>query len=123
MTKKLVMIVDDEESISSLLKEVLENNGYKTVIANNGKEALAELKTYSPDLVLMDMMMPGMTGKETLKKMRESKKTKETKVMFVTVVRMSDVGKKELETLGVTDYVTKPFDNAVLIEKVKKAIK
>jgi CheY-like chemotaxis protein len=117
---KKIMIVDDEQSLITLVTELLESNGYSVITASDGKTCLKKLETVKPDLILMDMMMPGMSGTETVEKIRKNPKTKKLKVMFVTVARLSEVGQDNLKRLGVLDYVTKPFDNAVLLEKVKK---
>jgi two-component system alkaline phosphatase synthesis response regulator PhoP len=119
---KTVMIVDDEPHMVELEKAVLEAEGFKTITANNGQEALRILEKAKPDLVLLDMMMPGMSGREVCEKIRKNSKTKSLKVMFVTVARFSEIGKENLKNLDVLDYVTKPFDNSDLITRVKKAL-
>ncbi|MBU5690059.1 MAG: response regulator [Candidatus Aenigmatarchaeota archaeon] len=118
-----IMVVDDEESILILVKEVLEQEGFQVDTASDGKECLNKLKTVKPDLIVLDMMMPGMTGKDVLEKIRENPETKKIKVIFLTVARMSEVGKKEVAKLGISDYITKPFDNNDLVDRVKKALK
>ena len=90
--------------------------------AADGKECLAKLKKIKPDLVLLDMMMPGMSGREVCEKIRADPKTKNLKVVFVTVARFSEMGKNTLSKLKVVDYVSKPFDNTDLIKRVKKAL-
>jgi len=117
------MIVDDEESMVELVKSILEKEGFDIIIAYSGKECLEKLKKVKPDLILMDLMMPGMTGKEATRKIRENPKTKDLKIVFLTVARLSEVGKKELEELKVLDYITKPFDIDDLVKRVKKAMK
>jgi len=117
-----IMVVDDEENLLVLVKAILEQEGYEVITAENGKECLEKLKQVKPDLILMDMMMPGMTGKETLEKIRSDPKTKNLKVAFLTVARLSEVGKKDLKSMGVIDYITKPFNNTDLVNRVKKAL-
>jgi two-component system alkaline phosphatase synthesis response regulator PhoP len=117
---KKIMIVDDEQALVTLVTELLESNGYTVIAALDGKTCLKKLETVKPALILMDMMMPGMSGTETIEKIRKNPKTKNLKIMFVTVARLSEVGKSNLKKLGVLDYVTKPFDNAALLAKVKK---
>jgi two-component system alkaline phosphatase synthesis response regulator PhoP len=121
MVKK-IMIVDDEENIVDLIKAIFEQEGFEVGSASTGKECLEELKKVKPDLILMDIMMPGMTGKEAIKKIRENPKTKDIKIVFLTVARLSEVGKEELKNLRVLDYITKPFDNADLVRRVKKLV-
>ena len=117
-----IMIVDDEENIVNLVKAIFEQEKFEVIIANTGKECLEKLNKVKPDLILMDMMMPGMTGKETTKKIRENPKTKDIKIVFLSVARLSEVGKEELKNLKVLDYITKPFDNDELVRKVKRII-
>ncbi|MEM5834263.1 MAG: response regulator [Candidatus Aenigmatarchaeota archaeon] len=120
--KKKIMIVDDEENLVELVKAIFEREGYEVIPAYSGKECLEKLEKVKPDLILMDMMMPGMTGKETTKKIRENPKTKNLKIAFLTVVRLSEVGMEEMKKLNVLDFITKPFDNEDLVRRVKKIL-
>ena len=122
MAKKRIMIVDDEENILELVKIIIEGEGFSVIGVHNGKECLEKLKEIKPDLILMDMMMPEMTGKETTKKIRSNPKTKNIKIAFLTVARLSEVGREELKALNVSDYITKPFDNADLVKRVKRIL-
>jgi CheY-like chemotaxis protein len=122
MAKKKIMVVDDEENLIELVKAILETEGYEVMTASNGKECLEKLKTAKPDLILLDMMMPGMSGRETCESIRKDPKTKNLRVAFVTVARFSEVGKDILKKLNAVDYITKPFDNKDLVSRVKKAV-
>ncbi len=122
MAKKIIMTVDDEESILQLLSAVFEDAGYEVVTASSGNEALVKLKTVKPDLIILDMMMPGMSGREVCEKIRSDPKTKDTKVAFLTVAKFSEVGKETLSKMNVSEYLTKPFENEELLAKVKKII-
>ena len=122
MSKKKIMVVDDEESLLELLRAVLEGENYEVITANNGEDALEKLKTIKPDLVLLDMMMPGMSGREVCEKIRADPETKDIKVAFLTVAKFSDSGKDTLKKMGVSDYITKPFDNVDLLNRIKKII-
>ncbi|HLC50112.1 MAG TPA: response regulator [Candidatus Nanoarchaeia archaeon] len=117
-----IMIVDDEPSIRELIKAIFSSEGFEVIDAASGQECLEKLKTEKPDLILMDMMMPGMSGRETVEKIRQSESTKNLKIMFLTVARFSETGKETLDNLNVLDYVTKPFDNDDLVKKAKKAL-
>jgi len=120
--KKKIMVVDDEETLVELVKAVLEQEGLEVISADSGKECLKKLDKAKPDLILMDMMMPAMSGRETVEKIRKNSKTKDLKIAFLTVVRFSDIGKDALKNLNVLDYITKPFDNDDLVERVKKLV-
>lgn len=119
---KTIMIVDDEIHMVELEKAILEANGFKTISALDGAEALKLLEKNKPDLVILDMMMPGMSGREVCEKIRKNPKTKSLRVVFVTVARFSEMGKDQLKGMNVLDYITKPFDNDEMVERIKKAL-
>ena len=121
MAKK-IMIVDDEEGLIELVTAVLEQEGYEVIAAMNGEEALEKLKTVKPDLILLDMMMPGMSGREVCERIRKDPKTKDLKVAFITVAKFSETGRDVLKKMNVLDYITKPFENEDLVVRVKKLV-
>lgn len=122
MAKKKIMIVDDEESLIELVRAIMEQEGYEVITAMNGEDAIDKLKTAKPDLILLDMMMPGMSGREVCDKIRSDPKTKNLKIAFLTVAKFSEAGKGVLKEMKVLDYITKPFDNTDLIKRVKKIV-
>jgi len=122
MAKKKIMIVDDEASLVELVRVIFEREGFEVITAYNGLECLEKLKKVEPDLILMDMMMPEMSGRETTEKIRANSKTKNLKIAFLTVARFSETGKDVLKKLNVSDYITKPFDNDDLVRRVKKLV-
>ncbi len=122
MGKKKLMIVDDEPSMRELVKAIMETAGYNVSTASDGVECLEKLKTEKPDLIIMDMMMPRMSGKDAVEKIRANPKTKDIKVMFLTVTTFSDIRKTEIKKLIVVDYVLKPFDNKDLLKRVSGAL-
>jgi len=123
MAKKKIMLVDDEHNILELVSELLMNEGYAVIATSSGREALEKLKTTKPDLILLDMMMPNMSGRQVCEQIRKNPKTKNLKVAFLTVAKFSEAGKEKLNQLKVLDYITKPFDNADLLERIKKILK
>ena len=120
MSNKTVMIVDDEESLLELLRGILEAEGFDVVTVASGQECLSKLKAIKPDLIVMDMMMPGMSGRETTVKIRADPSTKNLRIIFLTVARFSESGAKSLKELKVVDYITKPFENSELLKRIKK---
>ena len=120
--KKKIMIVDDEEILIELVKAVLEQEGFEVIGVNSGKECLEKLEKVKPNLILMDMMMPVMTGRETVEKIRKNPKTRDIKIAFLTVVRFSEFGKDDLKSLNILDFITKPFDNNDLVKRVKNIL-
>ena len=122
MMSKKILVVDDEENIRELVSAVLARAGFEVETASDGAECIEKLKTLKPNLVLLDMMMPGMSGRETCEKIRANPKTKSLKVAFLTVAKFSESGKETLKKMNVADYITKPFDNADLIKRIKKIV-
>ena len=122
MAKKTVMIVDDEPDINKVVVDILGPKGYKVVTAVSGKEALSKLKRTKPDLILIDFLMPTMSGIELCRAIRADSKLANAKVAFLTALTLSSKGMKELNSLDVMDFIKKPFDYDVLIRRVKKLI-
>jgi len=122
MVKKTIMVVDDEPNILKLLEDLLKQEGYNVVKAENAIKALAKLKKTKVDLVLIDYFMPKMTGVELLEKIRRDDKLKNLKCVFVTAGVFKEIGKKWIEKLNALDYIRKPFDNKDLVKRIKKAI-
>ncbi len=121
MTKK-VMVVDDEPDLCETVKLLLEGKGYEVMSAQSGAEALKKLKKERPDLVLIDFFMPEMTGRALADKIRADPKLKDLKLAFLTVALFGEVGREDLQKLGILDYIQKPFDNEDLVRRVKKMV-
>jgi len=120
---KQIMIVDDEPDIVESAKVILEREGYRTISAINADECLEKLKKVIPDLILLDIMMPGMAVKEMLKRIRENKKWRNIKIIYLTVVRMSEAERADLlKEANIVDFIEKPFDITDLVRRVKKVI-
>ena len=121
--KKQIMIVDDVPDIVETVKAVLEKEGYEIISASSADECLEKLKKVTPDLILLDIMMPGMAVKEMLKSIRENKKWRNIKIIYLTVVRMSEAEKADLlKEANIIDFIEKPFDITNLVRRVKKVI-
>ena len=126
MDKKKIMIVDDEESILTLVKNILDTQDFDVITAKDGNECLNILKKEKPDLILIDIMMPEMNGIELAEKIKSSPDNKSIKIVFLTVVDSKEVKsnmiKKRLDKIDFDDYITKPFDNQDLVDRVKKIV-
>lgn len=118
-SQKRVLVVDDEHDILISVKMLLESQGYYVKTVDNGAEALQVLRKEKFDLVLLDMLMPGLSGKEVLEKIRADKILKKQKVAFMTVVSLSQAGKKVIAELKPVDYIEKPLDAAKLKKRVE----
>ena len=116
MTKK-VLIVDDEINIVTALEFLLQRSGYEVMAAHNGDEALKRIESFAPDLVLLDVMMPRVSGYEICRRMRERPEWKHIKVIMLSAKgREAEVSKGV--SLGADLYVTKPFSNKELVGKI-----
>ncbi len=116
MTKK-VLIVDDELNIVTALEFLLQKSGYEVMAAQNGDEALKRVESFAPDLVLLDVMMPRISGYEVCRRMRERADWKHIKIIMLSAKgREAEVTKGV--SLGADLYVTKPFSNNELVGKI-----
>jgi DNA-binding response OmpR family regulator len=118
MSKK-VMVVDDEPDLRQMIDLMMQKEGYETATAENGMDFLNQIDSFQPDVVTLDVMMPGLTTKEILEKLNGMEPN--PKIILLTVVRFSDEEKHKILEMGnVVDYITKPFDFDELIDVVKK---
>ena len=101
-----VLVTDDELEMRKLLSEHCRDKGYEVLEASDGEEALARVPEYRPDIVLLDLMMAGIGGMETLRRMREI--SPDSRVIIVTAIEQLESAQEAL-SLGAADYVTKPF--------------
>ena len=122
MAKK-ILIVDDEEDLSASIKTVVESAGYEAKTANSGKGALAALQQEHFDLVLLDMLMPDMSGRQVLEKIRADPKLSNQKVAFLTVVKLSGSGEDIVKKLEPVEYFQKPIDITDFRKRLKKILK
>jgi len=112
--KKSILVVDDEPDVRESVKMILEMNGFNVIEAKNADECIEKVKNEKPDLILLDIMMPGTPVSEILKQVND------IKIAFMSVVRISDARKQGLCTQGnVVDFFQKPFNVSDLIERVK----
>ena len=112
---KTIMIVDDEPDIRESVKVVLEKNGFKTITAVSGDDCLAKLQKSKPDLILMDIMMPGTPVRDVVPKI------KGIKIAYLSVVRTGEAEKEALlKEKNSVDFIQKPFDIGDLLKRVKK---
>ena len=116
--KPLILAVDDEEDNLAILKGRLTRRGYDVTTTNSGAGALAELEKASPDLVLLDIMMPGMDGYEACQKIKEVSKDEFLPIILLTAKDDKESKIKGLE-IGADDYVTKPFDMDELNARIR----
>ena len=121
MAPATVLVVDDDPVILKLLEVNFEMEGFQVVRAADGAEGLERAREVLPDIVVLDVMMPRMTGYEVAKALREDVSTAHIPIIFVTARAQSSDVEKGME-LGVEDYVTKPFDPLDLIDRVNNLL-
>lgn len=108
---KHIMVIDDDISIGNMLEELLTREGYQVSRAYSGTEALLALQAHKPDLILLDLMLPGLNGEEILPQI--------TEIPTIIVSAKTDIDDKvELLLHGAADYVTKPFDTRELLARI-----
>jgi CheY-like chemotaxis protein len=120
--KPVILVVDDQFQNIELLEAYLVGQGYEIVKAASGQEALEKLIHNQIDLVLLDVMMPGMSGIEVLEKLRADEKTRLIPVVMVTALKETEDKVKALES-GCDDFISKPVDKVELLARVKSILK
>jgi len=120
MTHK-ILIVDDEPNIVLPLQFLMEQNEYQVDVASSGEEAIEKLMQFGPDLILLDIMLPGIDGYEVCEIIRLNPKWKKIKIIFLTA-RGRDVDVAKGLVLGADAYITKPFANAEVVQKVRQLL-
>ncbi len=120
--KNLILIVDDNIDNLNILSDVMQAHGHCVSVASDGESALNELKAISPDLILLDIMMPGMDGFETCMRLKADEKTKDIPVIFMTA--LADTADKiKGFKVGAVDYITKPFQQEEVVARVNVQLK
>lgn len=121
--KKRILVVDDKEAALDLAEVKLNELGYDVIKATNGRDCLRIAETEKPDLILLDIMMPGLDGGDTTQLLLDNPETKDIPIIFLTSLITPE---EELKCSGEIKgrlYVAKPLDNQRLSEAIKKALK
>ena len=122
MSKNKILIVDDDDDIRHLLKYNLEKSGFITNVAENGLECLEMVKSYNPDLILLDVMMPGMDGIEVCERIKSDPQNKNIFICFLTA-RSEDYSQIAGLEAGGDDYVSKPIKPKVLVSRINAILR
>jgi two-component system phosphate regulon response regulator PhoB len=118
----LILVVEDEKDLAELVLFNLEKAGYETLSARSGDEALTLTRTRTPDLVLLDLMLPGIPGTEVCRQLKSTARTRHVPVIMVTA-RSEEVDRVVGFELGADDFVTKPFSMRELILRVRAVLR
>jgi DNA-binding response OmpR family regulator len=116
-----VLVVDDDRVIQQLLEVNLELEGYEVKRAGNGDEALKLVRSFKPDIVLLDVMMPKLDGREVCRRIKGDPMTADIPVVFLSA-RAQDMDVNSGLELGASAYITKPFDPVDLLSTVEKVL-
>ena len=122
MDKAKILIVDDEKKNIKLLKGMLFSENYKLLEACSGEEALGLVPAIQPDLILLDVMMPGINGFEVCRQLKQNDKTKTIPIVMVTALREKEHRMKALEA-GADDFLSKPVDHTELVIRIKSLLR
>ncbi|MFV9676082.1 MAG: response regulator [Methanosarcinales archaeon] len=121
---KTVMVVDDEPDVLLSVAQILESNNYRTIKAKDGYECLECLKEETPDVLLLDIMMPGLTSKEILARIAEESSLSQVKIIFLTAVHSQEAEEGGLlASKQVVDFIEKPFTVRRMLDAIEKATK
>ena len=118
----MVLVVEDEKDLADLMQFNLQKAGYDTLSARSAEEALAHMRTRTPDLVLLDLMLPGVPGTELCRQLKSSSRTRHVPVIMVTA-RGEEVDRVVGFELGADDFVTKPFSMRELVLRVRAVLR
>ncbi|NTV15781.1 MAG: response regulator transcription factor [Desulfobulbaceae bacterium] len=122
MSKKSILVVEDEEDIQQLVSYNLVKAGFDVDCADSGEEALRRVGERLPDLILLDLMLPGLDGSEVCKRLRVAEATREVPIIMLTARGEAADMVAGLD-LGADDYITKPFSPDVLISRIKAVLR
>jgi len=118
MDGKKILAVDDERHMLRLIEYNLSSSGYEVVTASNGSEALEKALNEKPDLILLDIKMPGMDGYEVCRELKNNPATSQIPIIFVSV--MAD--DEKTKALGASSYILKPFSPDVLLKEIREVM-
>ena len=122
MPKEKILIVDDEEDILELVKYNLEKEGFQVICAKTGEDALQKSKKDPPDLILLDLMLPGIDGLDVCRELKTEPTTKVVPIVMLTA-KGEDADIVAGLELGADDYITKPFSPRVLLARIKVVLR
>jgi len=113
-----ILVIEDERDLTELLTYNLQREGYETTVSHDGQEGLRKAQTLLPDLIILDLMLPGLTGQDVLKAIRAGERTRDIPVIILSA-RAEETDQVVGFSIGADDYVTKPFSVKVLLQRIK----
>lgn len=122
MPQPRILLIEDERGLVQSLNWYFNREGYETIVASDGQEGLRKAQAMGPDVVLLDLMLPGMNGLDVCRELRSSEKTKDIPIIMITA-KAEETDQIVGFSMGADDYVTKPFSNKVLLQRVKALLR
>lgn len=119
--KKKILVVEDEEDMVYAVGLELESNGYKVITAYDGRQGLEKARRERPDLIILDILLPGLDGYKVCRMLKFDEKYKNIPIVMLTA-RAQDSDKKTGKEVGADAYITKPFEPKVLVTKIKELL-
>ncbi|MCM8800538.1 MAG: response regulator [Candidatus Omnitrophica bacterium] len=117
--KKKILVVDDEPDILNMIRLRLEANGYEVITASDGNTAYQRARSDSPDLIILDLMLPGMDGYQVCRLLKFDERYRSIPVIILTALSQKE-DKEWAEKVGADCYLTKPFESDELLNKIKE---
>ena len=118
---KKILIVEDDPSFSRAINHIIEKEGYDVITASNGMAGLRMAKEESPDLMILDVMLPGLDGFEICSQLRQNPETENLPIIMLSA-KGQEIDKTTGLKVGANEYLTKPVDRALLLEKVSSLL-
>jgi two-component system phosphate regulon response regulator PhoB len=118
MARTRILIIEDERGLTDVLAYNLQREGYEALVAHDGQEGLRKAQTLLPDLIILDLMLPVLSGQDVLRELRAGERTRDIPVIILSA-RAEETDQVVGFSLGCDDYVTKPFHVKVLLQRVK----
>lgn len=119
---KQVLLIEDEPNIIEAIRFILSRDGYAVKTHSNGQDAVSAVHDRQPDLVILDVMLPGKSGFDILRELRENPRTKALPILMLTA-RGQNKDREMAERAGVSRFMTKPFSNADMLEAVRALVR
>ncbi len=116
--RKRVLIVEDSDSLQLMMKWGVSNAGYDVDLASDGKQAIQMVQSSVPDLILLDVMMPGLNGFAVCRQLRENERTKHTPIIIITALTAA-LDSEEAKLCGANEVIVKPLSREDLVKKVR----
>ena len=120
--KQKVLVVEDDKDIQEIIEYNFTSEGYEVITCSDGEDAVDLIRHETPDIVILDWMLPNLSGSEILRQVRSSKKIRKTPIIMLTA-RTEEIDKLKAFDTGADDYITKPFSNAELIARTKALLR